>query len=204
MSSNTEGMEFKKQAQASIPTPWGVFNMLAFAKDEGDWMPHLAMVHEDFSADKIVLTRIHSECITGDLFGSKRCDCGEQLATAMELTSQEGGIVLYLRQEGRGIGIINKLKAYNYQDLGMDTIQANHQLGLVTDGRSYQVALDMLTALEVKRIKLLTNNPDKIGIFEESPIELVERVPLVIRPNDDNINYLRTKQQQMGHLLRDL
>lgn len=204
MSSNTEGMKFKQQAQASIPTPWGVFNMLAFAKDEEDWMPHLALVHEDFSADEVVLTRIHSECITGDLFGSKRCDCGEQLARSMELTGQAGGVVLYLRQEGRGIGIINKLKAYNYQDLGMDTIQANHQLGLATDDRSYQVALDMLQALKVRRIKLLTNNPDKIETFDKSDIELVERVPLMISPNNDNINYLRTKQQQMGHLLRDL
>jgi 3,4-dihydroxy 2-butanone 4-phosphate synthase/GTP cyclohydrolase II len=197
-------MELIKQAQASIPTPWGVFNMLAFAKEEDDWMPHLALVHEDFSPRNIILTRIHSECITGDLFGSKRCDCGEQLAKSMELTSQQGGIVLYLRQEGRGIGIINKLKAYNYQDLGMDTIEANHQLGLATDDRSYQVALDMLLALEVKRIKLLTNNPDKIEIFENSPIALVERIPIVIAPTDDNINYLRTKQDQMGHLLRDL
>lgn len=197
-------MEFKKQAEASIPTPWGVFNMLAFAKEDDDWMPHLALVHEDFTPGNIVLTRIHSECITGDLFGSKRCDCGEQLAKSMELTSQEGGVILYLRQEGRGIGIINKLKAYNYQDLGMDTIEANHQLGLATDDRSYQVAIDMLVALEVKRIKLLTNNPDKIEIFENSPIELVERVPLVIAATDDNINYLRTKQDQMGHLLRDL
>lgn len=197
-------MEFKKQAEASIPTPWGVFNMLAFAKEEEDWMPHLALVHEDFTPANIVLTRIHSECITGDLFGSKRCDCGEQLAKSMELTSQEGGVILYLRQEGRGIGIINKLKAYNYQDLGMDTIEANHQLGLVTDDRSYQVAIDMLESLEVKKIKLLTNNPDKIEIFEHSPIELVERIPLVIAPTDDNINYLRTKQNQMGHLLRDL
>ena len=204
MSSNTEGMKFKQQAQASIPTPWGVFNMLAFANDEEDWMPHLALVHEDFSADEVVLTRIHSECITGDLFGSKRCDCGEQLARSMELTGQAGGVVLYLRQEGRGIGIINKLKAYNYQDLGMDTIQANHQLGLATDDRSYQVALDMLQALKVRRIKLLTNNPDKIETFDKSDIELVERVPLMISPNNDNINYLRTKQQQMGHLLRDL
>ncbi|MCL4162469.1 UNVERIFIED_CONTAM: hypothetical protein GTU68_048258 [Idotea baltica] len=122
----------------------------------------------------------------------------------MELTSQQGGIVLYLRQEGRGIGIINKLKAYNYQDLGMDTIEANHQLGLVTDDRSYQVAIDMLLALDVKRIRLLTNNPDKIEIFENSPIALVERIPLEIAPTDDNINYLRTKQDQMGHLLRDL
>lgn len=201
---NQEGMELKKQAEASIPTPWGLFNMIAFAEDEADWMPHLALVHEDFDPQKTVLTRIHSECITGDLFGSRRCDCGEQLGKSMELTGKQGGVVLYLRQEGRGIGIINKLKAYNFQDLGMDTIQANHQLGLTTDGRSYEVAIDMLQSLGIKKIDLLTNNPDKIDAFEHSPIELVTRIPLVIEPNDENMRYLRTKQDQMGHLLRDL
>lgn len=202
--SNKEGMKLKKQAEASIPTPWGSFNMIAFAENDEDWMPHLAMVHEDFDPQNTILTRIHSECITGDLFGSKRCDCGEQLGKSMELAGRQGGIVLYLRQEGRGIGIINKLKAYNFQDIGMDTIQANHQLGLATDGRSYEVAIKMLESLGVKKINLLTNNPDKIDAFEHSSIQLVSRIPLETKPNDDNIRYLKTKLDQMGHMLKDL
>ena len=197
-------MELKRQAEANIPTPWGVFKMIAFAHNDEDWMPHLALVHEAFDPAKVILTRIHSECITGDLFGSKRCDCGEQLARALELTGQTGGVVLYLRQEGRGIGIINKLKAYNLQDRGLDTIQANHQLGLATDGRSYEVALQMLNALGVQQINLLTNNPDKIEAFDDSSIQLIERIPLEIEPNDDNLSYLRTKAEQMGHFLKDL
>lgn len=190
----------KEQAQAIIPTPWGVFNMIAFANDASDWMPHLAMVHENFDPSEAVLTRMHSECITGDLFGSKRCDCGDQLNTAMELTAKEGGIVLYLRQEGRGIGIINKLKAYNLQDLGLNTIDANVHLGLEVDARQYDVAIDMLVSLGVKKINLLTNNPEKIEAFENSSIEIEKRVPLIIPPNEDNMGYLRTKAEEMGHL----
>lgn len=185
-----------------IPTPWGVFRMIAFAMDESDWMPHIAMVHEDYNPKEPVLTRVHSECITGDLFGSRRCDCGEQLAKAMEMTAKEGGIVLYLRQEGRGIGIINKLKAYNLQDLGLNTIDANVHLGLEVDARQYGVAIEMLQALNVSQIKLLTNNPDKIEAFENSPIKILKRVPIIIDPNDDNLGYLKTKAESMGHLFR--
>ncbi len=190
----------KKQAEALIPTTWGNFNMIAFSARANEWMPHLALVHEDFDPDSAVLTRIHSECITGDLFGSKRCDCGEQLHKAMLMTAEAGGIVLYLRQEGRGIGIINKLKAYNLQDIGLNTVDANLHLGLEVDARQYDIALEMLEALGIKRIKLLTNNPDKIEAFERSPIEVVDRVPLIVEPNADNLNYLETKRNDMGHL----
>lgn len=190
----------KRQAQALIPTPWGNFNMIAYAAGQADWMPHLALVHENFDPKAPVLVRIHSECITGDLFGSRRCDCGEQLHRALDLTAKEGGIVLYLRQEGRGIGIINKLKAYNLQDRGLNTVDANLHLGLEVDGRRYGIALEMLRDLEVTRIRLLTNNPDKIEVFEHSPVELVDRVPLIVHPQQENRAYLETKQKELGHL----
>jgi GTP cyclohydrolase II len=191
----------EKQAEAPIPTPWGLFNMIAFSGKSDDWMPHLAMVHENFDPDQPVLTRIHSECITGDLFGSARCECGEQLHKSMELTAQAGGIVLYLRQEGRGIGIINKLKAYNLQDLGYNTIEANEHLHLPIDGRTYDVAIQMLQAIGVRKMRLLTNNPDKIEAMDHSLIEVVEIVPLIMDPKPENVEYLRTKKRHMGHLI---
>ncbi|HKK75470.1 MAG TPA: GTP cyclohydrolase II [Saprospiraceae bacterium] len=192
----------KRQAEALIPTPWGNFNMIAFSSDEQDWMPHLALVHEDFTTDHPTLVRVHSECITGDLFGSKRCDCGEQLHTALKETAATGGVVLYLRQEGRGIGIINKLKAYQLQDLGLNTIDANVHLGLEIDARQYDVAIAMLKELDIKKIRLLTNNPDKVEALEQSNIEIIERVPLIITPKKENLGYLKTKQEKMGHLFR--
>ena len=191
----------RRQAEALIPTPWGRFRMIAYSPDAEDWMPHLALVHEHFSPDRPVLTRIHSECITGDLFGSKRCDCGEQLHIALELAAARGGMVIYLRQEGRGIGIINKLKAYQLQDQGLNTIDANLHLGLEVDARDYNIAITILEDLGVKRIQLLTNNPEKIQAFEQSDIEIVSRVPIIIDPQKENAGYLKTKQFHMGHLL---
>jgi 3,4-dihydroxy 2-butanone 4-phosphate synthase/GTP cyclohydrolase II len=197
---NRGSRQLRRQAQALIPTPWGNFSMFAYSEGPEDWMPHLALVHEKFDPAAPVLTRIHSECITGDLFGSRRCDCGEQLHLAMQMTAQEGGVVLYLRQEGRGIGIINKLKAYNLQDRGLNTVDANIHLGLEVDARRYGIALEMLKDLKVGRIRLLTNNPDKIEAFENAGIELVDRIPLVILPHHENRGYLETKQKELGHL----
>lgn len=191
-----------QQAEAMIPTPWGNFNMVAFAEKESDWMPHLALVHESMDPSKPVLVRIHSECITGDLFGSKRCDCGEQLAEALFLAAEHGGMVLYLRQEGRGIGIINKLKAYNLQDKGLNTIDANLHLGLEIDARQYDIAIDMLKAIGIRQINLLTNNPEKIEAFENAEVEVLSRVPLIIKPQKENFEYLKTKQDEMGHLFK--
>lgn len=188
------------QAEALIPTRWGNFRMLAFSDKPGDWMPHLALIHEKTDLDGPVLTRIHSECITGDLFGSRRCDCGEQLYAAMDMISREGGIVIYLRQEGRGIGIINKLKAYNLQDLGLSTVDANIHLGLEVDARDYHIAIQMLDVIGIKKVRLLTNNPDKIEVFDDSGIELADRVPLIIPPHAENSGYLKTKQEELGHL----
>lgn len=196
-----KSIKVEKQAEAPIPTPWGLFNMIAFSGEADDWMPHLALVHESCNPSLPVLTRIHSECITGDLFGSARCECGEQLDKSLELTAKAGGIVLYLRQEGRGIGIINKLKAYNLQDLGYNTIEANEHLHLPVDARTYEVAVQMLKSIGVKQIRLLTNNPDKIEAIESSSIEVLERVPLIVDPKPENEAYLLTKQKDMGHLI---
>ncbi len=193
-------LQISQQAEALIPTPWGNFRMIAFADNENNWMPHLALVHENFDPENPVLVRIHSECLTGDIFHSKRCDCGEQLEQSLEMTAKQSGVVLYLRQEGRGIGLINKLKAYNLQDLGLNTVDANVHLGLEVDARQYNIAVEMLLALDIKKVHLLTNNPDKIEALEHSPIEVLSRVPLVIKPQKENYNYLKTKKENLGHL----
>lgn len=197
-----ENKSIIRQAEALIPTPWGNYNLLAYASTPEEWMPHLALVNENIDLTKPVLIRIHSECITGDLFSSKRCDCGEQLLAAMDKISNENGILIYLRQEGRGIGIINKLKAYQLQDLGLDTVEANLHLGLSIDARDFNIALSLLHDIGVKKVRLLTNNPDKIEIFNQSDIELVERVPLLIIPNAENRDYLQVKKERMGHILK--
>lgn len=188
-----------RQAEALIPTPWGLFNMIAFSHQEEDWMPHIAMVHEKFSGGSPTLVRLHSECITGDLFGSKRCDCGEQLHNSLKMCAEEQGVVVYLRQEGRGIGIINKLKAYQLQDLGLNTIDANIHLGLEVDARQYDIAIEILQLLGIDKIRLLTNNPDKIEALDQSSLNVVERVPILTAPKEENLDYLKTKQKQMGH-----
>ena len=190
----------KRQAEALIPTPWGNFRMVAYAESEEEWMPHIAMVHEHFDANKPALVRLHSECITGDLFGSKRCDCGEQLHYAFQHIAEAQGMLLYLRQEGRGIGIINKLKAYQLQDQGLNTIDANIHLGLEVDGRQYGIAVAMLRDLGVEQLHLLTNNPEKINALDQSVVEVLSRVPIIIPPQAENADYLKTKQMDMGHL----
>ncbi len=190
----------RRQEKTFLPTKWGDFHMLAFAESENDLMPHLAMISLNTDISHPVNVRIHSECITGDLFGSKKCDCGEQLEAAMKLIAKEGGMLIYLRQEGRGIGIINKLRAYNLQAEGMNTIDANVHLGLEIDARSYEIAIGILKDLNIQAIRLLTNNPEKIEAIEASSIKLIERLPLVIPPKKENQDYLDTKQNQMGHL----
>ncbi len=175
--------------------------MIAYADHETEKMPHLAMVHEKFSTERPVIVRIHSECLTGDVWGSHRCDCGDQLSKAMEITALNGGIIVYLRQEGRGIGIINKIKAYRLQDAGLNTIDANIHLGFEADERSYEIAVTILKDLGVNRIRLLTNNPEKIDALTNQGIEVTERIPLIIQPQSGNAEYLRTKQDHMGHLL---
>jgi len=185
-----------------LPTNWGNFNMVAYAANNSEQMPHLAMVNENFDPSKTVLIRIHSECMTGDLFSSHRCDCGEQLESAMQLTAKQGGVVIYLRQEGRGIGLINKLKAYQIQDTGVNTADANVHLGFEVDARQYDTAIKIMQDLGISKINLLTNNPDKVKEIDESPIDVEKRVPLIIKPKTENLGYLKTKQDLMGHMFK--
>lgn len=191
----------KRQAEARIPTRLGHFTMIAYAASANERMPHLALLAEDFDPKKPVPVRIHSECMTGDVFGSRRCDCGEQLDASMRIAAEQGGLVIYLRQEGRGIGLINKLKAYNLQDLGLNTAEANTHLGFDVDARQYECAVFILQDLGIGAVELITNNPDKVEALRRSPIQVAARIPLVIKPHDDNRDYLVTKQELMGHLL---
>lgn len=189
------------QAQSNIPTDFGMFTVYAFSEHEEDWNPHLVWVAENTDFSKTVNVRFHSECITGEIFHSKKCECGQQLDAAMKYMSENGGMIIYLRQEGRNIGIINKLRAYALQEKGFDTVEANLKLGLPADGRSFDVAVEMLKILNVKEINLLTNNPDKLKSLENSGIILNHRVPLEIESNEVNESYLSKKKDYFGHLL---
>jgi GTP cyclohydrolase II len=192
----------RRQAEAPIPTRYGQFRMIAYADQAHERMPHLAFVAEGFDPhDGPVAVRIHSECMTGDVFGSRRCDCGEQLEASMRIAAERGGVVIYLRQEGRGIGLINKLKAYNLQDLGLNTAEANTHLGFDVDARQYDCAVFILQDLDIQEIELITNNPDKVEAMRRSPVRVRRRIPLVIPLTDDNRDYLHTKQDLMGHFL---
>ena len=175
--------------------------MIAYAASADERMPHIALVAEGFDPSIPVPVRIHSECMTGDLFGSRRCDCGEQLDASMRIVIERGGVLVYLRQEGRGIGLINKLKAYNLQDLGLNTAEANTHLGFDVDARQYDCAVFILQDLDIEEIELITNNPDKVEAMRRSPVRVVRRIPLVIPLTDDNRDYLHTKQDLMGHFL---
>lgn len=193
----------KIQAEANVPTEYGNFRMIAFSENDNDWMPQMALVAENTDFSKPVNVRFHSECITGEVFHSKKCECGQQLDAAMKYTQENGGAIVYLRQEGRNIGIINKLKAYALQEKGFDTVQANLQLGLPADDRDFNVAIDILKILGIKDINLLTNNPEKIKYVENSEINLNERIPLQIKANENSKEYLQTKKDYFGHLLED-
>lgn len=191
----------QRQAEARIPSHYGQFTMLAFADKPSEKMPHIALVAEGFDPGRPVPVRIHSECMTGDVFGSKRCDCGEQLDASLRIAAERGGVVIYLRQEGRGIGLINKLKAYNLQDLGLNTAEANTHLGFDVDARQYDCAIFILQDLGIREVELITNNPDKVEALRRSPVHVSGRIPLIIPPQEDSQNYLKTKQELMGHLL---
>lgn len=191
----------QKQVHSSIPTVSGLWNIDAYADTDDDPMPHLAIYPPGMDPSGVVVVRVHSECLTGDLFKSQRCDCGSQLEKSLLVISQEQGVLIYLRQEGRGIGLINKLKAYNLQDEGFNTVDANHQLGFETDERDYNIATFILKDLGIHRIKLLTNNPEKVSSLSKEGIEIIDRIPLMVVPTEDNEEYLRVKRDLMGHLL---
>jgi 3,4-dihydroxy 2-butanone 4-phosphate synthase / GTP cyclohydrolase II len=188
-------------AEAKLPTKWGEFTAVAY-KSDVDAAEHVALVMGDISTPDPVLVRVHSECLTGDVFGSLRCDCGEQVALGMRAIGAEGrGVFLYMRQEGRGIGFHNKIKAYALQDKGMDTVDANICLGFAPDLRDYGVGAQILTDLGIKEIRLLTNNPKKVISLEGHGLKVVQTVPIIVPPNPHNRRYLETKQKKMGHIL---
>jgi GTP cyclohydrolase II len=179
---------------AQLPSKFGNFKIKSFKEGEKE---HLVIYKEPFG--EIPIVRIHSECLTGDALGSLKCDCGEQLETALKTIEKEGGIVIYLRQEGRGIGLFNKVNAYHLQDNGLDTVEANHQLGFEADMRDFSIVSEILKHFKIGKIRLLTNNPNKLSSIEG--VEVIERVPIKIEPNKYNENYLKVKKEKMGHLL---
>jgi len=191
-----------RAAETIIPTrEWGEWKVTAYATDVSPDV-HLALVKGEIKPEDNVLVRVHSECLTGDTFGSLRCDCGEQLSKALEMIAKEGkGVLVYLRQEGRGIGLLNKLKAYMLQDQGLDTVEANLALGFQPDLRDYGIGAQILIDLGVRKMREITNNPKKIVALEGFELEITDRVPLEISPNDQNLNYLKTKKEKLGHLL---
>ncbi|QIB27740.1 bifunctional 3,4-dihydroxy-2-butanone-4-phosphate synthase/GTP cyclohydrolase II [Caloranaerobacter azorensis] len=191
----------EKVAEADMPTKYGEFKIIGYQNKLND-EHHVALVKGNIAGDEPVLVRVHSECLTGDTFGSMRCDCGEQLQAALKKINEEGkGALIYLRQEGRGIGLINKLKAYVLQDKGMDTVQANLALGFAEDLRDYTVGAQILVDLGVKNIKLMTNNPKKLSGLSSYGLKIVERIPLEVSYNEKNKYYLKTKKEKMGHIL---
>ena len=197
----TGGFTIRKEAEASLPTEFGPFRIIGFASTNSD-EEFVALVKGDLKAGVPTLVRIHSQCLTGDVFHSLKCDCGPQLERAMEMVQEEGsGIIIYQQQEGRGIGIINKIRAYALQDQGADTIEANLQLGLPIDERKYDQCAEIIKLLGVDTVRLMSNNPDKVRALREAGLNIVERVPLEIKAHQTAQRYLETKKEKMGHLL---
>jgi len=202
--SNRATAEFtvEKEAEANLPTEFGHFRIVGFRSATSD-EEFVALVKGEIKSDRATLVRIHSQCLTGDVFHSLKCDCGPQLKRAMEMVQAEGcGIIVYQQQEGRGIGIINKIRAYALQDEGADTIEANLRLGFDIDHRRYDQCAEVIKLLGARRVRLMSNNPDKVRALQDAGLEVVERVPLEIRPKAHAFKYLIAKKEKMGHLLQ--
>lgn len=196
-------MSIKYVASSKLPTPWGVFTMHGF-EDSDTGKEHVALTLGTLDANTPILGRIHSECLTGDALFSLRCDCGFQLQTAMQNIAEAGqGFILYLRQEGRGIGLLNKIRAYELQDQGANTVEANEKLGFPADMRKYDMILPMMEKIGIKQVKLMTNNPRKVKAMKGLGIEVVERIPLQVGKNRYNEGYLKTKSTELGHMMSE-
>ncbi|CUR53728.1 GTP cyclohydrolase-2 [Serratia symbiotica] len=193
-------MQLKRVAETKLPTPWGDFLMIGF-EELSTGHNHLALIFGDISNKTSILARVHSECLTGDALFSLRCDCGFQLEAALSYIAKEGcGILLYHRQEGRNIGLLNKIRAYALQDKGIDTVEANYQLGFDADERDFTLCSDMFKLLGINTVRLLTNNPKKVSILIKSGINITARIPLIVGKNPRNMYYLSTKAKKMGHI----
>ena len=191
----------RKEEEVFLPTEWGHFKLIAYTQLNNN-NTHLALKKGDWKPDEAILVRVHSSCVTGDIFGSCKCDCGAQLHRAMEMVErEEKGVVLYMNQEGRGIGLVNKLRAYHLQELGRDTVEANLELGFRADERDYGIGAQILSDLNANKIRLITNNPMKRAGLAGYGIEIMDTVPIIIQPNESNKKYLKTKQDKMGHNL---
>ena len=191
----------RREEEVTLPTKYCTFQLIAYTQ-LNNGSTHLALKKGDWEEDEEVLVRVHSSCATGDIFGSCKCDCGDQLHTAMQMVEEKGkGLILYMSQEGRGIGLINKLKAYHLQELGRDTVEANLELGFRADERDYGIGAQILKDLHATKIQLITNNPTKRAGLLGHGIKIVDTIPIIIKPNNINLKYLKTKQTKMGHNL---
>ncbi len=200
-----EEMHVQRGSSIDFPNRYGHFKLHLFESKIGNREHHLALTKGQIDDGKPILVRVHSECLTGDIFGSQRCECGEQLATAMQQVESEGrGAIIYLRQEGRGIGLANKIKAYALQDQGLDTVEANNKLGFKDDLREYGIGAQILKSLGIKKMRLMTNNPRKIVGLEGFDLEVVERVPLEVEAQKHNLSYLKAKKEKLGHILNTI